>query len=178
MLIPRSIPKYDDIKRLAKRIPEVDPSAVEAILCTMRVVSETTAVFEHHFAQYGLSEGRFTVMMLLYRSIHLEEERGPVSPADLAERAGVTRATITGLLDHLEGAGYIRREPRSDDRRMITVHLTVEGTRLLERILPGHFRRMAALFSGLSEDERKQLVRLMGKLERGVSDIRAKSEEE
>ena len=160
MLIPRSIPKYDDIKRLAKRIPEVDPSAVEAILCTMRVVSETTAVFEHHFAQYGLSEGRFTVMMLLYRSIHLEEERGPVSPADLAERAGVTRATITGLLDHLEGAGYIRREPRSDDRRMITVHLTVDIAEISD------------------VDERKQLVRLMGKLERGVSDIRAKSEEE
>lgn len=41
-----------------------------------------------------------------------------------AERSGVTRATITGLLDGLEKDDLVERQHRKDDRRMLSIHLT------------------------------------------------------
>src|ERR1022692_4675180 len=82
----------------------------------------------------------------------------------LLETAGVTRATITGLVDTLERDGLVRREHDSDDRRMMLVHLTQKGHAALREILPGHFKRMAALMAPLSEHERKTLVRLLDKV--------------
>ncbi|MEG1455356.1 MAG: MarR family transcriptional regulator, partial [Comamonas sp.] len=42
---------------------------------------------------YGLSEGRFVLLFLL------EAASAGLAPRELAEQAGVTRATVTGLLD-------------------------------------------------------------------------------
>ena len=47
---------------------------------------------------------------------------------------------------------------------MLSVGLTARGEKLLRRILPEHFRRMAWLMDPLSEHERKSLVRLLGKV--------------
>lgn len=106
-------------------------------------------------APHGLSEGRFMVLFLL---------RGagePLSPHQLAERAGVTRATITGLLDGLEREGLLERRADGGDRRRVYVHLTVGGRRLATRLFEQHTRWIASLFEGFSATERRQLGTLL-----------------
>ena len=88
----------------------------------------------------------------------------PLTPAELADRTGVTRATITGLVDTLERAGLVTRTPHPDDRRMMSIGLTKEGEKTLAQIMPEHFRRMAWLMEPLSEKERKTFVRLLTKV--------------
>ena len=48
---------------------------------------------------------------------------GPLSPSALARRAGLHPATMTGILDRLQRAGWITRErdPEAADRRAVTV---------------------------------------------------------
>jgi len=48
---------------------------------------------------------------------------GPISPTTLARRAGIHPATMTGVLDRLQRAGWIVRErdPEAADRRADTV---------------------------------------------------------
>ena len=96
--------------------------------------------------------------------------RDALSPAELAERTGVTRATITGLVDTLERDGLVARTPNTDDRRMRAVSLTPRGSALLREILPEHFRRMAWLMATLDEQERVTLVRLLGKVMQRASE--------
>jgi len=156
MVTLRDIPKYECLRALAAEIPEVDPSSVEACLVMMKVAREVMTGFENHLARHGLSDGRFTVMMILMR-----QPDHCLSPSELADRAGVTRATMTGLLDGLEREGLVIREPHPSDRRTLVARLTSKGLEILKGMLPDHFRRVAALMAGLSEDERKTLVRLM-----------------
>ena len=85
-------------------------------------------------------------------------------------RTGVTRATITGLVDTLEKDGLVTRAPHHEDRRMLSVALTGKGSALLREILPGHFRRMSWLMATLSEQERVTLVRLLGKVMQRAAD--------
>ena len=61
----------------------------------------------------------------------LEEEGCPAGR--LAERAGVTPATVTGMLDILEEQGVVTRERSASDRRVVIARLTPEGRRLRDR---------------------------------------------
>jgi DNA-binding MarR family transcriptional regulator len=46
---------------------------------------------------------------------------GPIAAGQLAERTGLTTGAITGVIDRLERAGFVRRERDSVDRRKVIV---------------------------------------------------------
>ncbi|MBX6385926.1 MAG: MarR family transcriptional regulator [Microbispora sp.] len=48
---------------------------------------------------------------------------GPMTAGELARRAGITTASVTGVIDRLEAAGYVRRERDDSDRRKVMVKL-------------------------------------------------------
>jgi DNA-binding MarR family transcriptional regulator len=161
-LMLKDLPRYECLLEVVRRFPDLDPSACEAYLNLLRAGDEVYRQSESFFSANNLSPGRFTVLMLLYDKV--AGEPVPLTPAELADKAGVTRATITGLVDTAERDGLVSREHDSGDRRMMQVHLTPKGRAAIEEILPIHFQRMSTLMSSLSEHERKTLVRLLNKV--------------
>jgi DNA-binding MarR family transcriptional regulator len=168
LLLLKDLPRYECLIQAAKLFPQLDPSACEVFLHLLRTGDEAFRVTEAHFHSRGLSQGRFTVLMLLCDKTcgcsHI------YTPAQLAEKAGVTRATMTGLIDTLERDGMVVRTPDAADRRQITVQLTPRGLSFLNEILPEHFRRIASLLSVLTENERRAMVRLLGKIAARAAD--------
>jgi DNA-binding MarR family transcriptional regulator len=73
---------------------------------------------------------------------------GPLSPTALARRAGLHPATLTGILDRLEKAGWISRERDPDDRRAVLLRDT--KTRSAE--LFGYFAGMNARLDDIAGD--------------------------
>lgn len=55
--------------------------------------------------------------------LELIQKHGPMSPSALAARAGLHRATLTGILDRLQRGGWVVRErdPGATDRRAVSV---------------------------------------------------------
>ncbi len=149
------------LQTLAQRYSELDVDAVEACLAFLRTTADVQAALDTHFARYGLSMGKFTLLMQL-------SQVDGLTPSDCAERSGVTRATITGLLDGLEREGLVERRPCPDDRRMLRVHLTNVGRNLLDRMLPDHFCRTTGLMANLSSNEKTTLIKLLKKLQAGT----------
>lgn len=92
-----------------------------------------------------------------------------LTPSKCAARSGVSRATITGLLDGLERDALIIRQHSATDRRMLGIHLTEKGQQLMVRMLPDHFCRTTGLMANLSSDEKKILIELLQKLQSGTS---------
>jgi MarR family transcriptional regulator, negative regulator of the multidrug operon emrRAB len=86
---------------------------------------------ESYLSPHDLSLSRFSVLAAIYRS---GAER--VTPSQIAALLLVTRATMTGLIDGLEEAGFITRDYRADDRRQLYVVLSPKGTCILEKLLP------------------------------------------
>ena len=72
--------------------------------------------------------------------INLLELLGPVTPGRLAECTGLTTGGVTVMLDRLEKAGFVKREPNPDDRRSVLV-----------RVHPGKLRKIHALYAGLNQ---------------------------
>ncbi len=173
-LLLKDLPRYECLLEAAKEFPALDPSAAEAFLHLLRTSDDAFSVTERNLTGHNISQGRFCVLMLLWRSVQPRAAKlmgadcdcpGPRTPAELADAAGVTRATMTGLVDTLERDGFVKREPDPDDRRMMSVRLTAKGERFLHEFLPGHFKITSAVMSTLTEAERKTLVRLLGKIQ-------------
>lgn len=109
-------------------------------------------------APHGLSEGRFILLFLL------DATTDGLAPNALAAQAGVTRATVTGLLDGLEQQALIARHTDTTDRRALRIMLTPKGKRVAKTVFDQHARWIANLFGNLSEAERKQLATLLDKV--------------
>jgi len=174
-LLPKQLPRYECLLEASQRFPDLDPSAMEAFMHLLRAGTDCLEFSHEYFAAHGVSSGRFTVLMLLFMRCGREEEINGSTPAELADMAGCTRATMTGLIDTLERDTLVKRAPDVKDRRMMTVSLTPKGTALLNKMLPGHFKRLARLMSCLTEAERKTLVRLLGKIVSQVAVIHSES---
>jgi MarR family transcriptional regulator, negative regulator of the multidrug operon emrRAB len=159
MFYLRDLPKYEAIRQRASRHPDLDARALEAFLVLLRVASDVLDGLEALLASYGTSQGKFTVLMLLNR----DPDVG-VSPSDLADRSGVTRATITGLLDGLGREKLVLREDDREDRRKAVVRLTSRGVKMLEAMLPDYYRQVSELMGALSDVEKTTLVDLLMKV--------------
>jgi DNA-binding MarR family transcriptional regulator len=156
MLLLKDLPKYDTLQRFADRYAEMDVSAVQTFLMLLRVASDVIENLDACLARHNLLQGRWWVLILLMR-----EQNLTASPSVLADKAGVTRATMTGLLDSLERAELIERIPNPDDRRMLNVRLTEKGQQRLDEVMPDYYSRVARVMEELSEDHRQLLMEML-----------------
>ena len=162
----KTLPGLEALQKDAEPYPQADPSAVAMCLHLLRVSDDVQEAYAAHYARHGLSQARFIVLMQLRR-----EEAG-LRPAQLAERTGVTRATMTGLLDVLEREGLVLRRAHAEDGRMSVVRLSSRGRQRLAGLLPDHYRRTTALMGALSAEERQQLAALLTKVAGGLPHVR------
>ena len=159
---PKLPPKAEVLRKIAQRYPEVEVDAMEVIISIQRVSTAVQCDTSQGLEAYGLSEGKFYVLCSLFS----EEIMGhpEPSPSEIAEQIGVTRATITGLLDGLERDGFLERRHDIRDRRALTIHMTEKTRRFLDEFIPEKLRRINALMAGLSKNERSQLVGLLSRI--------------
>ncbi|MBB5802415.1 DNA-binding MarR family transcriptional regulator [Saccharothrix ecbatanensis] len=82
-------------------------------------------------------------------------KHGAMTPGELARRAGLHPATLTGILDRLQKGGWVTRErdPQAADRRAVTVRPVKDRNAELFGLYSGMNSAMDGLFEGYSEDE-------------------------
>jgi DNA-binding MarR family transcriptional regulator len=163
MLLLKKLPKFETMRQCAQRYPELDLTATQTSLVLLRVASDMIAAMDEELAGHGISQGRFTILMLLENC-----PKPSLSPSDLAEMSGVSRASISGLLDGLEDSGMVRRGADRRDGRGRPVHITAKGKRFLEKMLPAHFTWLARVMQNLSQKERRQLIDIVSKIDPNV----------
>ncbi|MER6212194.1 MarR family winged helix-turn-helix transcriptional regulator [Streptomyces sp. NPDC001642] len=85
----------------------------------------------------------------------------PVAQADLGRSVGLDPKDLVGVLNDLQAAGSVVREPDAKDRRKNAVSLTPEGARLLKRCEKAARAANDELLAPLSEAERNQFMGLL-----------------
>src|SRR5438105_3529125 len=59
-----------------------------------------------------------------WRCLDILGTRGPMTAGQLADAARLTTGAVTGVVDHLEDAGLVRRVRDTSDRRRVIVEIT------------------------------------------------------
>ena len=89
---------------------------------------------------------------------------------DLALHSGRDKGQLARLIAGLKERGLIEGQPNEADRRNICLQLTPMG-KTVQRALQTQARRVSQrATANLSDDERKQLVALLHKLDAGLRD--------
>ncbi|WP_455539683.1 MarR family winged helix-turn-helix transcriptional regulator [Terrisporobacter sp.] len=159
----RDMPKRELLNEYSKKFPEINVYAVESCIALLRTASDISQKLDEYFSKYGISEGKFTVLMMLYKN-----SEHKLSPLALSKQAEVTKSTMTGLLSGLENQGFIEKIPNPSDQRSYLVYLTSKGIDMLEDILPIHYATINALMSGLENEQLKQLNSLLNLLSKNL----------
>ncbi|HEY0218072.1 MAG TPA: MarR family winged helix-turn-helix transcriptional regulator, partial [Cellulomonas sp.] len=84
---------------------------------------------------------------------------------DLGESSLLSQPSLSRMVERLEVAGWVRREPAAHDGRGVDVVLTVAGARLQREVGRRHVEAIAHYVGGaLDEDELAALTTLTGRL--------------
>lgn len=147
--------KYRALLNAAERRDGVDAGGLRLCLSILSLAAAIDRDCAQRLAPHRLSESRFLILCLLH-----DAPEG-LSPHRLADLAGVTRATITGLVDGMERDGLLARHRDDPDRRKLTLRLTGPGARLAAELAESHTRWIGDLAGDLDFIERAALLRLL-----------------
>ncbi len=156
-------PTEKEFQDLAGRYTQMAPQPVKTMLNLLKTGSDLLTGFEKLLSGYNLSQGRFLVLMVMNR-----KPRERTTPSILSQKIGVTRATMTRLIDGLERDGFLMRHAHLTDRRKQHLSLTLKGQRVLEKLLPDYWSRIDRLMKGLDEAEQQTLITLLDKVTQGI----------
>lgn len=109
--------------------------------------------------------------------VHLAKDEG-LTQTTLAQRLEASAMTMSDVLDRLETAGYVRREPDPSDSRAKLVWITDKA-----RELVGEMRHVAdevydKALAGISTADREALVRALGQLTENLDTAAVKRKEQ
>jgi DNA-binding MarR family transcriptional regulator len=139
-----SIPKLGGSRRRGKLNREIRES--------LREMAVQLSLLNHQVS------GRLDLKGTDLECLDLIVRRGPLSPGELARRAGLHPATLTGILDRLERGGWIVRERDPADRRGVTVRSLRERNAEVFRLYSGMNAAMDRICGGYGDDELELLA--------------------
>src|SRR5258708_12255171 len=141
----RLLPRQQVLFDLAHHMPEVDITSVGTYLLFSWVARDVFAAQQAFYDRFELSEGKIVVLLLLHQAPHYR-----LTPSALAEAAGVTRGTITGLLAGLDRSGLVKRTEHPENGRMFSIELTRHPLDPFEHMLPERFNHIEEFMSTLT----------------------------
>jgi DNA-binding MarR family transcriptional regulator len=89
---------------------------------------------------------------------------GSMTFRDIGEHTLISKGTLTGVVDRLEGKRLVKRVTGRTDRRCTQVMLTDRGERLYKEHFPRQVDYLKQRFERLSRAERAEATRLLEKL--------------
>lgn len=153
MLLLKDLPTSESLDKFLERYPDANVRAISDFANLLRASSDISDALDKLLGQHGLLQGRWWVLVLLMRQDDLTS-----SATDLAEKVGVTKATMTGFIDGLEREGFISRFMNTVDRRKISIQLTPAGQQKLDEVMPYYHKKVHALMTSLSNTDRDTMI--------------------
>jgi DNA-binding MarR family transcriptional regulator len=137
------------------------PQAVHAkpadiVAEVLRSAHRIRGVLASHFAEFGLSDARFTVLQIVRDSL----PRG-CTQTELAERLQQSESSVSTLVDRMRAADLLYRLRSKSDRRKCLLVLTDHARDVLEKLERCHHERMAGLLSCYRGDQLHDLAVLL-----------------
>jgi len=133
--------------------------AVLAWLRLARVFQKIDTRSERFFRSQKLNTAHFDVLA------QVGAARG-MTQQELADALLVTKGNISQLLSKLEQAGMITRR---QEGRTNCLSLTERGEALFQVVVPQQEALIAELLAPLSDDEQRELLRLLRKLDQNIT---------
>lgn len=143
-------------RELKKRNP-FDSPWQEAALAILRTADRLQIRFARLFRAHGLTPSQYNILRIL------RGEGASLPILEIASRTVTVVPGITGLVDRLEQAGFLRRRRCEVDRRVVRAELTEAGKEALASLDEPLARLHRELLGHFDSAEIGQLIALLDK---------------
>ena len=110
--------------------------------------------FHGRLARHGVTHAQFMMLWLL-------SQAGSLTPLELANRAGIQKASTTSVINVLKKRQLIRGDQDNADRRKINLELTDTGVELVRDLLDCAASANADARTSFSEKDLETLLKLL-----------------
>ncbi len=118
-----------------------------------------------HYARHLLKTGLYAGQEKIIEAL---AAAGTMTPGELARTLDVRPPTITKTISRLEEQGFVARQASRTDGRQIAVKLTDAGREVLGAMTKAVAKAEKQALKGLKKKERKQLEKILGKIEHNL----------
>lgn len=122
-----------------------------------QIVGTSSAVIDERMAEHGLTDAQWKPLLMI-------SQGNCRTAAELSRLACCDAGAVTRLLDRVEAKGLVRRVRSQEDRRVVNLELTDEGSRTAEVVPHVLAGVLNAMLAGFSADEVEQLKTLLLRL--------------
>lgn len=144
---------------------DLDLGALAAVSNIFRAATAVRNHMENNIlAEHDLSWSAFTTLFVL-------RVWGEMDARSLAAEAGVTAATLTGVMKTLEARQMLKRRNDRIDGRRVMVSVTPRGRRVVDDIMPAFNRHEALVTQALTHEELIDMARYLRVVLRTVDAI-------
>jgi DNA-binding MarR family transcriptional regulator len=106
-----------------------------------------------------VTEGDLTVGQV--RALMCLSDKDEATAGELAKFADLNPASMTAMLDHLEGSGVVHRERSDRDRRVVVVSLTEHGRTMVRQQRRAWEKRWRDALRDIPEEDLAAATRVM-----------------
>ena len=110
---------------------------------------------------YEISHSQFVIMAIL---LWFNGKQTDVTQTDLINMSKLDKMTVSKSLKKLAVKSFVTRSENASDTRAKLVHLTKEGTSLIQKLVPAIEKIDEEFFGRLPGTEQKSLIGIMQKL--------------
>ena len=142
-------------------------AAMRAVTSIMRAHQILIAELDAMLRPFGITFSRYEALVLL---VHSHDGALPLSK--IGERLQVHATSVTNVIDRLEAAGLVRREPNPRDGRGTLAVITEDGRTVADKATVA-FNNSRFAMSALSLDELHQLFAILRRLRLDAEDFAA-----
>jgi DNA-binding MarR family transcriptional regulator len=140
-------------------------NAVGGATSIMRAHQIVLCAVDEALRPFDLTFARYEALVLLYFS-----RRGALPLGKMGKRLMIHQASVTNIINRLEGQGLVRRVPHPTDGRATLAEITDEGRRLAQLATKAVNAVDFGLVS-LSDKDLAQLTAIIRRLRVGVGDF-------
>ncbi|HHW10423.1 MAG TPA: MarR family transcriptional regulator [Firmicutes bacterium] len=79
------------------------------------------------------------------------------APGQAAQALGISAPSMTNLINRLVKSGWLVKKESADDQRGVTLSLTAEGKRVLDKVEKAYRRALEAFLDQMSDEELQHL---------------------
>ena len=141
------------MRRPGKQPPPmaVEDRCHEVLVALRRIIRATDLHSKQLFKQSGLTTPQIVVLQSV-------RDLGEVTTGQISERVNLSQATVTSILDRLEGRALVERYRSVTDRRVVHTRLTREGRAILRKAPSLLHDRFVDEFSALSRSRQARII--------------------
>jgi MarR family transcriptional regulator, organic hydroperoxide resistance regulator len=138
---------------------ETDSRSISLIKILKQIRDEIKGSIEREFSEMNLTGPQGMIVGILAHD-------GEMKISDLSSKMGLSVSTISGIIDRLEGQGFVERMRNREDRRVVSVRVTPEFRKRAERHFAEIEKRLDLIINRGTPEEMQTVFKGLEILER------------